>query len=570
MSNHDMPIGRRTVLRAIGAAGALGASGVAGAADAAGTAASEPLGQVDVAGSVSEAVVGDAGGTAYVALDGGFAAVDVSDPGSPTVLARREDSGISGIKDVKVDGDRLIAVGPANRAGASNGAALYDVSDPARPTLLATHDTGYAIHNAYLAGDTAYLIDNGAAEMVVVDVGDDDPNEVARYGLQGASILHDVYVQSSVAYLAYWNDGTAMVDVSDRTNPSLVGLVREGSSRSPNNDHYVMPNDDGSVVAIGKELLRGGDLGIELWDISDPTDTAFRAEIDPPDVGGEATSHNFDVAGGYLYSSWYTGGVRVHDVSDPSNPTEVDAYSGDGASFWTAKLAQRGSFFVGSDESAAYGQGRLVTFADPRGGDEPALAVTTDGATDVGSDTATLNGTLTDLGGASAADVAVEYRETGSSSFTTVSAGTQSSTGSFSADVSGLAAATDYEFRATVEASDGDTATGPLANFTTDRDGGGGDDSPAFDAWDWGSSCGYYSCDYGVEWTVSDQNGDLAAVESVLVDEDGSIITTDTTSISGSSASGTHVLESSWYHDPDVIETTVTDANGNEATERVD
>jgi hypothetical protein len=566
MSDHDIPIGRRTVLRAIGTAAALGVAGAAGAAEAA----SEPLGQADVAGTVSEAVVGDAGETAYVALDGGFAAVDVSDPASPAVLARREDSGITGIRDVKVDGDRLIAVGPANRAGASNGVALYDVSDPARPTLLATHDTDYAIHNAYLAGDTAYLVDNGAAEMVAVDVGDDDPNEIGRYGLRGASILHDVYVQSSVAYLAYWNDGTAMVDVSDPTSPSPVGLVRDGSSRSPNRDHYVMPTDDGSVVAIGKELLRGGDLGIELWDVSDPTDTAFRSEIQPPSAGGEATSHNFDVQGGFLYSSWYTGGVRIHDISDPSNPTEVDAFSGDGSSFWTAKLAQQGSFYVASDESSAFGQGRLVTFADPRGGDEPALAVTTGSATGVGSDAATLNGTLSDLGGASSADVAFEYRETGSSSFTTVSAGTQSSTGSFSAEVSGLAAATDYEFRATVDASDGDTATGPLVTFTTADDGGGGDNSPAFDAWNWDYSCGYYSCDYSVDWTVSDQDGDLASVESVLIDEDGSTITTETTSLSGSDGSGTHVLESSWYDDPDVIETTVTDANGNEATERVD
>jgi len=363
----------------MGALATIGVAGVASADSARGefggaTAELDPLGEVSVGGA-AEAVTSDDGRTAYVSTDAGFVSVDISDPSSPSVMATREDTGVTGIKDVKVDGDRVIVQGPANRAGSTNGFGLYDVSDPSSPQRLAFFDTDYAIHNAFLSDGIAWLIDNGAAEMVVVDVSDDDPTEIGRWGLSGASILHDLWVQDGRAYLNYWDDGTVILDVSTPSNPESIAKVRDGSGRSPNNDHYVMVDDDASLIAIGKEAIGSGtNLGVELWDISDPTDTSFLAEIDPPSQGSERTSHNFDLVGDYLYTSWYEGGVRVHDVSDPANPEQIASYRNDTASFWTAKVAVRGEVVVASD----FGGGGLYTFTDPRddggGGNQPPTA----------------------------------------------------------------------------------------------------------------------------------------------------------------------------------------------------
>lgn len=35
-----------------------------------------------------------------------------------------------------------------------------------------------------------------------------------------------------------------------------------------------------------------------------------------------------------LYSSWFGGGVRVFDVTDPSDPTEIGVYDAEGTSFF--------------------------------------------------------------------------------------------------------------------------------------------------------------------------------------------------------------------------------------------
>jgi subtilisin len=107
--------------------------------------------------------------------------------------------------------------------------------------------------------------------------------------------------------------------------------------------------------------------------------------------------------------------------------------------------------------------------------------VSTDSATDVSETSATLNGTLSDLAGASSAEVSFEYRETGASSWTPTSVQTLSATGSFSQEVSGLSTDTEYEFRAVGEASDSATDTGVVRSFFP---------SVCVDATDWPSGTG--------------------------------------------------------------------------------
>jgi chitodextrinase len=372
--SYDNLLDRRTVLRSLGAVAGLSAAGAAVDEEFV-SAQTEfaPLGRVDLS-SAAEAVADEDGQTAYVALDAGVASVDISDPNTPEVLAKREGTGITGVYDVKTSGDRLIVVGPANRTGQVNGMGLYDVSDPANPERLSLYETEYSIHNAFLTDDTAYLINNEGTEMVAVDVTDDEPTELSRWSLAGASILHDLWIQDGVAYLNYWDDGTVMLDVSDPADPTRIGKVRDGSSRSPDNDHYVATSEDGSIVAIGGEQLGSRNLGVELWDVSNKQNTEFLAKIEPPEepADGERTSHNFDISNDHLYTSWYDGGLKVHDISDPSNPEEVASWRGD-ASLWVVEVAVEGETLIASDTSLLGGSGGLLTFPDPAdvGGEDP-------------------------------------------------------------------------------------------------------------------------------------------------------------------------------------------------------
>lgn len=377
----------------------------------------EPLGSVGVEGA-TEAVVGDAGRTAYVAATTGYAVVDLSDPTRPAVVADRrglpadrEDGPLAGIHDVKHDGETLIVVGPANpqRDESLSGALVVDVADPASPVERGFYETDYPIHNCYLDGETAYLTANASDEtwLEVVDVGGESPEKVGEWSLtdvdegwadvpRSLRVVHDVYVQDDVAYVAHWDAGTWLLDVSD---PSALAAISHVADRSladlravspdearrdrvalPGNSHYAAVDETGDLLAVGREAWAveaggdGGPGGIDLYDVSDPTAPERLSHVVPPPTsdatirGLWTSSHNFELRGGVLYSSWYGGGVRRFDVSDPSTPRLRTWWTDPNeAQFWTARVGVPGETFVASSLGPDRESGRLYVFPDEAG-----------------------------------------------------------------------------------------------------------------------------------------------------------------------------------------------------------
>jgi len=374
-----------------------------------------------------EAVVAD--DLAYVAASNGFAIVDVSDPAEPTVLAERReiatdtDQSLRGIWDLWPSGDRLAVAGPAQfTPNQPSGVALFDVSDPTRPEQVAFHPTDDHIHNAYFTDETVYVTgrDQGMS-VVMVDVSDDDPVEVGRWSPLDADerwadvpaplrALHDVYVQDGTAYLPYWDAGTWMVDVSDPGAPEALGRVADATreqlaavsteeaflvARTPGGaDHYATVNEAGTLLLVGRETWAvedragrlgeagarvGGASGVDIYDVSDPAEPEKRSTIAPPasfdqtTAGWFTTSHNADFRGDRLYTSWYFGGVGVHDVSDPADPVELARWRNPReTSFWTAQAASNCYVASSVDLSGGFGglnetQEALYTFPDGAG-----------------------------------------------------------------------------------------------------------------------------------------------------------------------------------------------------------
>jgi hypothetical protein len=411
---------RRDVLR-LGAT-AVGAA-VVGRPTAAHPGPYQPYGTLDLEGA-REVVVADGGEVAYVATSTGYAAVDVSAADRPRVLADRrdrladrEDGPLRGVQDVSVSGDRLLVAGPANPLpGALAGVLLVDVSDPAAPRDLAFYETGYPVHNCDLHGGYAYLTNNDHPDhpLVVLGVADDGIRRVARWALEdhdpawstvGKRVrsVHDVTVHDDRAYVSLWDAGTWILDVSDPTDPVALGRAggrewteladlgdeerRRASLEPPGNHHSAAVSEDGRLLAVSRESWAsgggedraptGGPSGVELWNVADPAAPARLSVIDPPStddptLGGTwTTSHNLDLRGDRLYTSWYQGGVKRHDVADPTDPRELAWWRDpDEARFWTAQLAVPGAaegFFVASSMGVGDVPARLYTFPDHAG-----------------------------------------------------------------------------------------------------------------------------------------------------------------------------------------------------------
>lgn len=385
----------------------------------------EPTAELAIEG-VCEAVVSEDGETVFAATRDGFATVDVSDPANPALLSEERDLTHDGqgpmqrVYDVKYADDRLVVAGP--NAGGRNelsGFFLYDVADPANPERLAFQPTNHGVHNCFFDGTHAYLTGSGVPNepTMIYDVTGDAPEQVGQWSAVDADdawrdagrnylSCHDVYVQDDTLYVAYWDAGTWVVDISDRANPSAVARLgghspeylaelEDGFTSEfielPGNAHYVQPSADGSAVYVGKEAWDrddtpdhdGGPGGIELWSMGDePTRETILA---PPEDNDGATSHNFGVRGDRLYTSWYGGGVRVYDVADPAAPRLLGGWRDDEATvFWTAKPIHEG--FVGAsyqnpqnsrDEQREGVGARLLVFPEPDGEGEPAPTMAT-------------------------------------------------------------------------------------------------------------------------------------------------------------------------------------------------
>lgn len=187
--------------------------------------------------------------------------------------------------------------------------------------------------------------------------------------------------------------------------------------------------------------------------------------------------------------------------------------------------------------------------------------ITSESPTNVTASSATLNGSLDDLGSASSADCYFEWRQVGTSSWTATTKQTFSSPESFSVEVASLSGSTDYEYRATARASDGNTDTGNTVSFTTSSS----NSAPSVDSYsvtEAGSPNPH--CEITADWVVSDVDGNLATVTVEVVDASGLLVDSAKTDVSGSNAATTDNFKIKQVDGKTFdVTLTVTDTNGN-------
>jgi hypothetical protein len=146
------------------------------------------------------------------------------------------------------------------------------------------------------------------------------------------------------AYLAYWDAGAIIVDIS---NPAAIRMVGRTPypAGSEGDTHSAMPNVAGTVlvttdedfspgelVAAGEPKEPGDTWGFaRLWGTANPASPAHLSDFATPHSLTNSTSgfysvHNPQIRGSTLYLSWYSDGLRIVDITNPSVPKEVGFY----------------------------------------------------------------------------------------------------------------------------------------------------------------------------------------------------------------------------------------------------
>ncbi len=190
---------------------------------------------------------------------GGFEIYNVDDPTNPVPLAsvRIDDPNpltpdiFGEITDVGVHNLFLFTQGDRDYVGVTTETAfgnfhIYDITDPTAPELISFFGAEETFDPGVVAsGDFGRNLD---AALWLID----------GFGASQNRFLHDVTISAdgTEAYLANWDAGLILLDISDPADPQVVSVaidVADGSLDGEVNSHSVWPSADGSIVVEGEE-----------------------------------------------------------------------------------------------------------------------------------------------------------------------------------------------------------------------------------------------------------------------------------------------------------------------------
>jgi hypothetical protein len=260
------------------------------------------------------------------------------------------------------------------------GLQLWDVTDAADPVPLGMLDTGCCTrgvhefevqHRADLGRTFAYATvptsrypdsetpsgyrdADGDGDFRLIDITDPtNPVQVSDWGIQDiggpfsagqgcdpdANYGHGAEPSDDgkLVFLSYWDSGFIRLDLSNPANPVFTG--RTVYPAEADGDAHSSQYDDARklLITADEDFCKTSGAGIEkgfgymrIYDYSNPTAPTQIGFYKTPnssgsaDVGaGDYTIHNNFIVGTTSYTSWYTDGVRVIDLSKPRAPREV-------------------------------------------------------------------------------------------------------------------------------------------------------------------------------------------------------------------------------------------------------
>jgi hypothetical protein len=310
-------------------------------------------------------------------------AVDVTDPRKPAVVFQ-SDLPHADMRSNSLDlvGNLLVVAYQTARPGLQPaGFEIFDVGDPTRPKSVALFDASgpasRGVHHLWFVDGQYVHIASGAADFTprnrkddqcyrIVDVRDPTrPREVGRWWLPGTRdgdpepppVRHpkfdtgfrahntNVYPRRpDRAWIGYIDGGAVVLDISDMAHPRLVSRW-DYHPPFPGFTHTLLPLFEPGLLVVSDESTADGgtDWPKLVWivDMRDETNLVPIGTCPLPPVaefagrGGRYGAHNLHenrpapgawVSEKVIVGTFFNGGVRAFDLSDPFRPEAVAWY----------------------------------------------------------------------------------------------------------------------------------------------------------------------------------------------------------------------------------------------------
>ncbi len=285
---------------------------------------------------------------------GGLSIVDVTDPANPQEIFFA--SAPNSIwREIKVWDDHAYIT-----TEAESGLLIVDLSPLPQSTDLPTtlfNGQGWLTSHSLFIDENGRLYLNGtnrgAGGVIMYDL-TQDPMVPVEVGSFDNWYVHDCFARGDTLYAAHiYNGFFSIVDVSDPAAPVLLGT----QSTPSNFTHNCWLDDTGDHLFTTDEQPNSV---LASYDVSDPSDIQFEDQLQTG-PGTNAVIHNTYWLNDYVVQSYYTEGVSIYDVADPTNIVEVGHYdtspfSGDGfnGAWGVYPFAPSGNLYVSDIEGGLY------------------------------------------------------------------------------------------------------------------------------------------------------------------------------------------------------------------------
>lgn len=251
----------------------------------------------------------------------------------------------------------------ARRRAWTAGMTVYDISTPDRPKKIGQLDVeGVGFHRLwYVGGRYAYasaLLDGFTDYIfVVIDMAQPErPKLVGRWWLPGMNqtagetllapsgrrwALHHAIINGDTAYASWRDGGLTLLDVSDRTAPTLIKHLNWCPPYG-GGTHTALPLVERGLLVVADEAVldneRDGRKRVWVFDIREPANPIsistfpIPTECDYAAKPGHFGPHNLHenrpgtfVSDHLIFATWQNAGVRAFDITDPYFPVETGA-----------------------------------------------------------------------------------------------------------------------------------------------------------------------------------------------------------------------------------------------------